>query len=49
MTDTVTTTSGGSRITSGTGGSNTLDDVTYRVTSVRDGAATLEFGEDDPA
>jgi hypothetical protein len=48
-TDTVTTTSGGSRITSGTGGSNTVDDVTYRVTSVRDGAATLEFGAEDPA
>lgn len=45
--DTVTTTAGGSRITSGPGGSNTLNDVTYRVTSVRDGEATLVFGDAD--
>ncbi|MDL5159538.1 hypothetical protein [Actinomycetospora termitidis] len=43
--DTVTTTAGGSRITSGRGGSNTVDGVSYRVTSVRDGAATLDFGD----
>lgn len=45
--DTVTTTAGGSRITSGPGGSNTLNDVTYRVTAVRDGEATLVFGDEE--
>ncbi|WP_018331969.1 hypothetical protein [Actinomycetospora chiangmaiensis] len=45
--DTVTTTAGGSRITSGPGGSNTLGDVTYRVAAVRDGEATLVFGDTD--
>ncbi|WP_433802766.1 hypothetical protein [Actinomycetospora sp. CA-084318] len=44
---TVTTSSGGSRITSTAGGTNTLDDVSYRVTEVRDGQATLVFGDSD--
>ncbi|MCD2187981.1 hypothetical protein [Actinomycetospora soli] len=44
---TVTVSSEGSRITSTAGGSNTLDDVTYRVTSVRDGQATLVFGDSE--